>query len=149
MPDLPSRPGESSKPLLPIELEPPPKPKPPQTEPTFENLQDPYFDNSNWTNTKSELDLDTYFHPLRPNLAKDFGVQGLRPVIREPEIDDFLLIDDNNKFYTWNPNDGRLFKITKRGTEKMTPSQAADLMMNGIQQTDLMQMAKPKSRTSS
>ena len=113
----------------------------PATEPSFVDLIDDYFKNSRWSNSENDLDLNTYFHPLRPNLADAYGLPGLQPIIKDIEQEDFLLVDDNKRFYTWNPNDGRLFRL--KATD-MTPREAADFIMNGLLDTDVQLIANPK-----
>lgn len=139
--------SESGRPLIAPEApkEPDGKRPEPQTEPEHVDLNDPYYETSLWTNKKEELDLDTYFHPLRPNLGQDYGISGLRPVIKDPRQGDFLLMDDDKRFYSWNPDDGRLFRVKKQGLE---PGEAADLAMNGFDKRELEQMVHaPYKRT--
>lgn len=62
-----------------------------------------------WTNDAMELELTTYFDPNKPNLATDFGLDSLRPVIRDTEGDIFLLQDGSGRFYEWNSWSGEMW----------------------------------------
>jgi hypothetical protein len=58
--------------------------------------------NCTWSNDASGLELATYFDPDKPNLALDFGLDGLQPVICQIGGDVFLLQENSGKFYKWS-----------------------------------------------
>ncbi|KAI1177885.1 hypothetical protein F4777DRAFT_168395 [Nemania sp. FL0916] len=107
---------------------------------THVDLKDPFYmspKSSAWTNDPTQLDLDIWFDPQKPNIGNQYGIRNLRPVIKEPEFEDYLLMDANGRFYTWNPNNGVLFRVKQHPLE---PKDAAVLMMNGFGDQDVEQM---------
>lgn len=62
-----------------------------------------------WTNDPKELLLSTYFSPNPPNLANSYGIPGLRPVLKHPSGDKFLLADNSANFYIWVAYEGGLY----------------------------------------
>ncbi|KIX94048.1 uncharacterized protein Z520_10074 [Fonsecaea multimorphosa CBS 102226] len=72
---------------------------------------DPFPTKYTWTNDTSLLDIATYFDPGAPNLAVDFGLDGLQPVIRQIDGDVFLVQDKLGKFYKWSSRDGQMWLL--------------------------------------
>src|SRR5690348_9652180 len=64
-----------------------------------------------WTNEASNLGLATHFDPAKPNLAAEYGLPGLQPVIRDLESDRFLLKDNTGKLYQWDSRDGTMWYL--------------------------------------
>jgi len=118
--------------------DPPPSGGP--TEPSHVDLGDPFYKSSAWTNDPKELDLDVYFHPLKSNIGSQFGIPNLRPVLKETHDESYLLMDANKRFYTWNPNDGNLYRVKEEALEL---KDAATKMMNGFGTRDVEQMVNP------
>lgn len=52
-----------------------------------------------WTNNPNELLLSKYFRPNPPNLATSYRIPGLRPVLKQPSGNMFLLADNSGNFY--------------------------------------------------
>ncbi|KAI2789270.1 hypothetical protein POX_e07300 [Penicillium oxalicum] len=67
--------------------------------------------NSTWTNESGHLELSTFFDPSKPNLSRDFGIDGLQPVIRAMGHDTFLLRDASGNFYQWSISDGAMWQL--------------------------------------
>jgi hypothetical protein len=73
-----------------------------------------------WSNDPSHLSLQTYFNPKKPNLAKDFNVPSLHPILREDGgHDNFILTDDKDRIYVRNEMDGRLFWVRHKEIEEL------------------------------
>lgn len=87
---------------------------PPQAgSPNYVNLKDALGDAFpprlyGWTNDPDELYLETYFCPYPPNVAPSFEIPGLRPVIKHPLEEKFLLADNSGNFYIWVSGEGGL-----------------------------------------
>ncbi|KAI0438390.1 hypothetical protein F4803DRAFT_535035 [Xylaria telfairii] len=126
-----------------IRLDPPLDPPQPTKNPPYLDLHDPfYLGGSSWTNDPEQLDLDIWFDPQKPNLGDQFGISELRPVIKQPKYEQYLLVDMKNQFYTWNPNEGPLYRVKEQPLE---PKDAARMMTNGFTNEDLVQMYNLKS----
>ncbi|KAI0390903.1 hypothetical protein F5Y17DRAFT_36987 [Xylariaceae sp. FL0594] len=110
------------------------------SQPSYVDLADPYYKNSVWTNDPKELELDVYFDPLKPNLGDQFGLRNLRPVIKDTRRESFLLMDAGGRFYTWNPDDGLLYRVLQN---PLQPKDAAIKMMNGFDTREVEQMVNP------
>ncbi|KAJ5356236.1 hypothetical protein N7517_010845 [Penicillium concentricum] len=67
--------------------------------------------NSTWTSEATHLELSTYFDPQKPNISRDFGLDGLQPIIRDTESDIFLLQDASRNFYQWSSWDGDMWHL--------------------------------------
>jgi hypothetical protein len=97
------------------------------TAPTFEppgtsdlqyvQLNPKYMANMCWSNNPNNLYLEVYFDESKPNLADDYGVDGLRPVIRENRSSRFILCDAKKRFYIWEEWDGRLLRVQEKYTK--------------------------------
>lgn len=87
--------------------------------------------------------LDTYFDPAKINLGSEFGIKGLKPVLRNTLDDTFLLKDDENYFYLWNENDKILNRITPN---TMRVETAVEMAIVGVPDSDLLLMADPRCR---
>ncbi|USP74396.1 tetratricopeptide repeat protein 1 [Curvularia clavata] len=71
-----------------------------------------------WTNDPKELYLEYCFDPrLDINLAKDFNVDGLCPVVRAINDDRFILRDANKQYYLWDAWSGKLLRFWETWTE--------------------------------
>jgi hypothetical protein len=55
--------------------------------------------------------LSTYFDHQKPNISRDFGLDGLQPVIRETESDIFLLQDASGNYYQWSSWGGDMWRL--------------------------------------
>jgi hypothetical protein len=117
----------------------PPPPEGP-IQPTHVDLGDPFYKSSAWTNDPKDLELDIYFHPLKTNIGSQFGIPNLRPVIKEVHEENYLLMDANKRFYTWNPNDGNLYRVKE---DPLKLGDATIKMMNGFGTQDVEQMVNP------
>jgi hypothetical protein len=45
------------------------------------------------------MNLDAVFNPSKPNLAAEFAIGGLKPVLRDLNSEMYLLTDNDKKFY--------------------------------------------------
>lgn len=69
----------------------------------------------NWSNNPGFLKLQTYFNPRKPSLGGEFGVKGLKPILRE--MDDeyrFVLVDDKHPYYLYEEWGGFLNWVKSR-----------------------------------
>lgn len=85
-----------------------------------------------WTNEASSLGLATYFDPAKPNLAAEYGLNGLQPVIRDSGSDRFLLKDDTGNFYQWDSRDGTMWHLV--GLSDVKQAVASIMRDSGILQ---------------
>ncbi|KAK8041568.1 hypothetical protein PG994_014575 [Apiospora phragmitis] len=67
--------------------------------------------NCTWSNNASDLSLTTYFDPSKPNLASDFGIDGLQPIIRDMQGSVFLLTSGQSRFYLCDIRSGDMFRL--------------------------------------
>lgn len=86
------------------------------------------------------MELDVYFHPEKPNLAEAFDLDGLCPVLKEKEGPSYLLTDRENRFYIFNPEDGRMF-VYKEG---FTRENVIDDVLSGVNWVNLNQQFNKK-----
>jgi len=70
-----------------------------------------------WSNDPHDLDLYGAFSKDEPNLSSDFNVKGLRPSLKDPEIDQYILQDANGLYYLWDLWDGHLLRVTDKWTK--------------------------------
>jgi len=62
-----------------------------------------------WTNNPNKLYLESCFDPrLDVNLAKDFNITGLCPIVKATQDDLFILRDANDQHYLWDAWTGKL-----------------------------------------
>ena len=62
----------------------------------------------------------------KPNLASDFGIPGLKPIIKRKDRDRFLLTDNHlAKFYVWD-TDGDLYSLREQSTLAEAVEEALD-----------------------
>ncbi|RAR06592.1 tetratricopeptide repeat protein 1 [Stemphylium lycopersici] len=74
-----------------------------------------------WTNDPNQLYLGCCFDPkLDINLAKDFNIEGLCPVVKATDGDRFILRDAKARYYLWDAWDGRLLRFRDSWTEGFT-----------------------------
>jgi len=90
-----------------------------------------------WSNDPNDLMLVTYFGQNEPNLATDFNIDGLKPIVREKDGDTFLLVDAQNRYYIWNRWEGDLFRLKNLGTGKESVDDVVQKVMR-----DLYSLAK-------
>ncbi|EUC46451.1 hypothetical protein COCMIDRAFT_25534 [Bipolaris oryzae ATCC 44560] len=71
-----------------------------------------------WTNDPTKLYLESCFNPhSHVNLATDYGIEGLCPVVKATEGDRFILRDGEQKYYLWDGWSGELRRFRERWTE--------------------------------
>lgn len=71
-----------------------------------------------WTNDPTKLYLESCFDPDSPvNLATDYGIEGLCPVVKATEGDKFILRDGGGRYYLWDGWSGELRRFRERWTE--------------------------------
>lgn len=80
--------------------------------------------------------MSTYFKDETANLAIDFNISRLLPILRHKEEDDFLLTDDANLYYLWNPWHGDLYRFDQ-GT---TVENAVSDLTEGVLRQNLTQV---------
>jgi hypothetical protein len=78
--------------------------------------------------------LPTYFDPDKPNLASDFQVPGLLPILREEGgFDRFILTDAKKRFYVLDEWDGRLFWVRHKEIEYFSIiEEQVDFVIGGL-----------------
>lgn len=79
-----------------------------------------------WTNDPTELLLSTYFRPNPPNLATSYGIPGLRPILKHPSDDKFLLADNSGNFYIWVSYEGGLYLMNDHPDLREAIAEAID-----------------------
>lgn len=78
---------------------------------TYVKLKPSYAQDLTWSNDPGDLDLYGAFRKGKPNLASDFRVKGLRPILKEKDGDWYLLMDAKD-YYLWDPWDGHLLRVS-------------------------------------
>jgi hypothetical protein len=74
-----------------------------------------------WTNDPNDLSIETYFNPNKINLGQSYNIKGLRPVLREEgEPYNFILVDDEQRWYLWDEYDGLLLWVKSKELEALT-----------------------------
>lgn len=89
-----------------------------------------------WTNNPTELIFSTYFYPNPPNLAILYGILGLRPILKHPSGDKFLLADNSGNFYIWVSYEGGLYLMNDHPDLR----EAIDEAINKLLEEDLTQI---------
>jgi hypothetical protein len=85
-----------------------------------------------WSNDPSDLMLETYFDQDEPNLATDFNIDGLKPIIRQKGGNTFLLVDAQNRYYIWNRWDEDLFRLQDLGNGKEHVDHVVQMVMKDL-----------------
>jgi hypothetical protein len=70
-----------------------------------------------WSNDPDDLCLETYFDMSKPNVPDDYGVPGLKPVVRETGKDRFILPDVKERFYLPDAWDWELLGVPDKWME--------------------------------
>ncbi|KAA8895543.1 hypothetical protein FN846DRAFT_969081 [Sphaerosporella brunnea] len=112
--------------------------------PQYVDLGKDFSKDLDWTNDPSDLYLDTYFDPAKPNLGKDFQIVGLKPVIKQKEGETFLLQDGNGRFYVWNEYEGGMYRFEKA----LKVQDAVNEVLEGVQlnSVDIARIYTPDRR---
>lgn len=76
--------------------------------PAYVDLGDKYPKGYLWSNNPAHMDLYCYFDPSNSDLAREFGIDGLKPILVHTRTEEYLLTADDGKFYMWSDEDGRL-----------------------------------------
>ncbi|KAF1840928.1 uncharacterized protein K460DRAFT_370905 [Cucurbitaria berberidis CBS 394.84] len=84
---------------------------------SYVHLNEDYDRRLCWSNDPDHLYLATYFRQEPPNLANDFKVNGLCPVVKEDDSDKFILRDAKGRYYIWDAWDGYLRRVTDIWTQ--------------------------------
>jgi hypothetical protein len=58
----------------------------------YVDLGDKYPKGYTWSNDPKDMDLDTLFNPSKPNLAEEFAIDGLKPILKDPNSEMYLLM---------------------------------------------------------
>ncbi|OAG33908.1 hypothetical protein AYO21_11980 [Fonsecaea monophora] len=112
-------------------------PRPLPGKPVFVDLGQNYPAGYTWSNDPKDMSLDTYFDPGKSNLADEFAIDGLRPILKDTNSEMYLLTANNAKFYLWAADDGRLFVF--KDDLKLTLDTAIDEVLSGIKWSNLLQ----------
>jgi len=77
--------------------------------------------------------LETYFLPTPPNLATDYNIKGLKPILRENDgFYRFILTDKQSRLYVWD-EDGYLFWVKDEELESlMSVEEKVDFVLCGL-----------------
>jgi hypothetical protein len=71
---------------------------------------------------------------VKPNVRDQYDISNLHPVIKEPEREDYLLTDAENRFYIWSLNDSALHRVTE---DLFESEDTAIYLMNGFRDQDV------------
>ncbi len=104
----------------------------------YVDLGDSYPKGYLWSNDPADMNLDAYFDPGKYDLATEYGVEGLKPVLKKTDTEDYPLTADDGKFYIWAIDDGRLF-VCKEELD-MTLEKVIEKACRGVCFPDLIEV---------
>lgn len=109
---------------------------PPKDSLPYVQLDPEYMRYSCWTNDPNRLYLSVDFDKNNPNLADDFNVDSLQPVVKEKVSDQFVLRHAKLRWYLWDAWEGELLRVNEMWTTGFDSNE--DIVANVLSQSNFI-----------